>query len=67
MVKKNNHLCLACGSLLTKDECALSQKLFGTDRKPYCLDCMAVQFNVSVDDLKEKIEEYRNEGCKLFQ
>ena len=33
----------------------------------YCMNCLADYLDVTVDDLKEKIEEFKDEGCKLFE
>lgn len=33
----------------------------------YCMDCLADYLDVTVDDLNEKIEEFKDEGCKLFE
>ena len=32
-----------------------------------CLECLADMFDCSVDDLKIKIEEFKEEGCTLFK
>ncbi len=61
--------CYVCGkSSLTKDEVGLSQKLL--DRKTtrfYCLDCLAEYLEVTTEELLEKIEEFKEEGCTLFK
>lgn len=65
-MRKNN--CKNCEALLDKDTIALNKKLLGTDIKEYmCLDCLADTFDCSVDDLKIKIEEFKEEGCTLFK
>lgn len=33
----------------------------------YCMNCLADYLDVTVDDLNEKIEEFKDEGCKLFE
>lgn len=59
--------CSDCGKALKKDEIALSQKLIDVDTEEYyCLSCMANNFGCSVDDLKIKIEEFKEQGCTLF-
>ena len=53
---------------LTKDEIGLTKKLI--DKKTtnfYCLSCLAEYFEVEVDELLAKIEEFKNEGCTLFK
>lgn len=61
--------CYACGkSPLTKDEIGLTKKII--DKKAtifYCLHCMAEYLEVSEDELRAKIEEFKNEGCTLFK
>lgn len=65
MVKNN---CKNCESVLDKDTIALNKKLLGIDVKEYmCLECLADTFDCSVDDLKIKIEEFKEEGCTLFK
>ncbi len=32
----------------------------------YCLDCMADYLECRIDDLKIKIQEFKEEGCTLF-
>ena len=32
----------------------------------YCMECLADYLEVSVEDLQDKIEEFKEEGCKLF-
>ena len=52
---------------MTKDEVALSKKLIDSDTEEfYCLDCFAEYLGCTVDDLKEKIVEFKEQGCTLF-
>lgn len=52
---------------LSKDEIGICKKLLGNSKKTYfCLDCLASYLDTTVDDLLEKIEEFKEEGCKLF-
>lgn len=61
--------CYACGkSPLTKDEIGLTKKII--DKKTtifYCLHCMAEYLEASEDELRAKIEEFKNDGCTLFK
>ena len=68
MKKKINATCIACGkSDLTKNEIGINQKLISEDVENfYCLDCFADYLGVSVQDILDKIEEFKDEGCKLF-
>ena len=65
MAKKKT--CCECGKQLSKDEVALTQKL--TDIFSFfffCLDCFAEYLGCTVDDLKIKISEFKEQGCTLF-
>ena len=61
--------CLACGKKeLDKDTIAINKKLLGVDVKSfYCMDCLADYLGCTVDDLLDKIEEFKEEGCTLFK
>lgn len=65
---KNNQKCISCCKQpLTKNEIGICKKLIGEDTKNYyCLDCLAVYLDVNVQDILDKIEEFKEEGCKLF-
>lgn len=61
--------CQYCGKLLARDEIGLSRKLFEPETmrgKFTCLSCMAETLEVNEDDLRDKIEEFKAAGCKLF-
>lgn len=60
--------CIACGKEpLTKDEVGITIKLVGEKTTVfYCLDCLADYLGVTVEDICEKIEEFKEQGCKLF-
>lgn len=32
----------------------------------YCMDCLADYLGTTTEELMEKIEEFKDEGCKLF-
>ena len=63
------HNCVSCGILLTdKDTLAVNRKLLGKDiRNFYCMDCLAEFLGCTVQDILEKIEEFKDEGCELFK
>ena len=60
--------CYICGKeTLTKNEIGLTKKLLG--RKVinfYCIDCLADNLEVDVEFLLNKVEEFKQQGCKLF-
>ncbi len=64
-----NKECLACGKApLDKDTIGINKKLLGKEiKKFYCMDCLADYLGCTVDDLLEKIEEFKEEGCDLFK
>ena len=61
-------ICISCEKYpLTRDEIGINKKLLGEDIKNfYCLNCLAEYLEVDVQDILDKIEEFKEEGCKLF-
>lgn len=61
--------CLACRKApLDKDTIGINKKMLGTNVKSfYCMDCLADYLGCTVEDLLEKIEEFKDEGCTLFK
>lgn len=61
--------CLACGKKsLDKDTIGINKKILGKHvKKYYCIECLADYLECSVNDLKDKIEEFKEEGCELFK
>ena len=64
-----SHSCKICfKENLTKDEIAAKRKLSDKDAKEFfCIDCLADYLGCTVDELLEKIEEFKEEGCTLFK
>lgn len=64
-----NIACVSCGKkTLTRNEIGINKKLLGENvRQFYCLDCLAEYLEVTPQDILDKIEEFRAEGCKLFE
>ena len=60
--------CFVCGKEnLSKNEVGLTKKLLNKDAKRfYCLYCLAEYLEVEADFLLEKVEEFKEQGCKLF-
>lgn len=64
----NKIKCIACGkSDLDKDTIGINKKLLGEDVPTfYCLECLADYLGCEVQDILDKIEEFKEDGCKLF-
>lgn len=64
-----NSECVFCGkSPLTKDEIAIVKKLISKDTKEfYCINCFAEYLEIDVCDIEQKIEQFKDDGCVLFQ
>lgn len=59
--------CDECNTILSKDEIALNKKLIAPEpEKFFCLECMSLCFGCEVDDLRTKIDEFKEQGCTLF-
>lgn len=65
MEKKN---CYICGKeTLSKNEIGLTKKLLNKNaNRFYCLECLADYLEVDAELLLAKIEEFKEQGCKLF-
>lgn len=60
--------CDACGCSLSRDEIALNKKLIGLDTEEFlCLACLAEELGVTEQDLRYKIEDFKESGCTLFE
>jgi len=61
--------CISCGKeSISKDEIGINKKLLGESiDNYYCIDCLADYLGCSVDELLDKIEEFKEEGCTLFK
>ncbi len=65
---EKNHSCYVCGKdLLSKNEVGLTKKLLDENSAHfYCLGCLAEYFEVTTEELLAKIEDFKQDGCKLF-
>ena len=60
-------LCSKCCKVITKDEKGLNKKLISKRTKEFlCITCLANYLETTEEELKEKIEEFKEEGCTLF-
>ncbi len=60
--------CCVCGKKpLSKDEIGLNKKLIAPEpTKYYCLDCMSDYLDVSIGDLYDKIQKFKEAKCIHF-
>lgn len=67
-MRKRAYSCTSClRSPLEKDEVGASKKLLGSDTNElYCIDCLASYLEVTAEDILQKIEQFKEEGCTLF-
>ena len=63
-----NKSCIACKKdKLDKNTLGLNKKLLGEDIcNFYCMECLADYLDVTGEELQDKIEQFKAEGCKLF-
>ena len=60
--------CVLCHASLTNDEVGLTKKLINRGTTEFlCYECLANHFRVTVELLREKVEQFREMGCTLFQ
>lgn len=61
--------CTSCEKeVLSKDEVGLTKKLISKETEMfYCIDCLADYLGVTTEELQDKIEEFKEEGCTLFK
>ena len=69
MKNKKSINCVSCfKKKLDKDTVALNIKLLGKENENYyCIDCLAEYLGCTVEELLDKIEEFKDEGCTLFR
>ena len=60
--------CVICEKkILEKNVIGLNKKLLGNDIKNYyCMSCLAEFLGVTEEELLAKIDEFKEQGCKLF-
>ncbi len=61
--------CVICGKeQLDKNTVGINKKLLGEQIDNfYCMECLADYLGCTVQELLDKIEEFKEEGCKLFK
>lgn len=62
-------ICITCGKEnLSKNVIGINMKLLSDKIETfYCMDCLADYLEVTVEDIMDKIEEFKEQGCKLFE
>ena len=67
-MSKKTEKCRTCGKApLHKNEIGLNKKLIHRELKEFfCITCMAEYFETDEATLREKIEEFKRQGCALF-
>lgn len=59
--------CMCCDKKLKSIDIALSMKFYGRHIENFkCIKCVSKDFGVSVKELKERAEAFKNDGCELF-
>ena len=68
-MKKKSQRCITCGiAPLKKNEVGINKKLLGKNTPVfYCMACLADYLNVTPQDIEDKIEDFKEQGCKLFE
>ncbi len=60
-------ICHYCLSKLDRDTVGLNKKLLGRQTKQFlCLKCLQGYLEVTEEELLEKIQYYKDQGCTLF-
>jgi uncharacterized protein YlaI len=61
--------CVICGKEdLDKDAIGINKKLLGIDiTNFYCMECLAEYLGCTVQELLDKIQDFKDEGCTLFK
>lgn len=69
MKDRKEYACTSCRKIpLTKDEMGASKKLLGVDTNQlYCIDCLSAYLEVTPEDILEKIQMFKEDGCELFK
>ena len=63
----DRNFCQKCGRELTSDEIAITKKLINRGTSTYyCVDCLAEAFDVKREDIRAKIQYFKEIGCTLF-
>ncbi len=61
--------CVSCGKVgLERNEIGVNKKLLGENVENfYCINCLAEYLEATPEEILDKIEEFKEEGCRLFE
>ena len=61
--------CTSCRKTpLSKNEVGASKKLLGVETSElYCIECLASYLEVTPEDIEDKIQMFKEDGCELFK
>lgn len=61
--------CFICGKeKLARNEMGLNKKFFGQNiEKFHCINCLAEHLEISTEELLERMQEFKDSGCRLFE
>jgi hypothetical protein len=63
----NQIKCHLCEDKVDKIAVGLNKKLLSIKvMRFYCLSCLANYLDVTIEELLAKVEEFKEQGCKLF-
>ena len=66
MQNKRVYTCFSCGKTpLSKDEIGINKKLLDADSF-FCLNCLADYLETDIENIMDKIDEFKEQGCELF-
>lgn len=59
--------CMCCGKKLKKDDVGATMKFYGRIVDNFkCCKCIAKEFDIKPKELKDRLKEFKNNGCDLF-
>ena len=59
--------CTRCGTAVTPDEIAMTRKLINRGAEQFlCLPCLAAHFDATLQQLLERMQDFKDMGCTLF-
>lgn len=59
--------CKKCGKELSGNDIGLTKKLINRGSTEFlCIDCIAEKFDCTKELLEEKIRQFKESGCTLF-